>query len=387
MEPTGTETASTSTAAPATTGSESGSQPRFTEQITLGSGGRKEYKRDQPGSGFRLSEKAQKALNVNEDFSEAGEVEGANTNSDPNAKADTSGKTTAGPADGKDGDQEKGTPEGEQPSVSKDAEKKDGEPVGEDAAFHAAVGDYVKQFDTPEKRQKLMKDLENGKTFMASNTQEAQRNAEVKKELEATARELSLGEIGNVLKTIEADDQLEQQMELLDEFNGGSDKNPIRMLLGLMTAAKPAAEKRSRELQEIEDREADLAIDNQILSLKRIEGSPFNYGDEAELQKTFVVADKYGLDDLEAAHKIRVSEQLQEASKTHETRIKALEKELTETKEALEKAKAGVVPIARPAAQQNPKFDGNTTFRFKPKEIDMDATRNKVRQKLGLTAR
>ena len=269
---------------------------------------------------------------------------------EPEAGKDAPSKATVDPDKGKQGAVKEGeAPEG-QPAAGPEAEQK----ANED--FKGKIASLVERFHevykTPEERDKILKDLENHPKFTASNTQEAMRNAEFKKNLEQTAEELSIGPLRDTLNEItKAGAEIEDQLALIDDMvEGGKDKNLLRKLIDLMTKAAPAAEKVNAESQRQADKEEDLRLEEMVINLKKLTDSPINYQDEAEVQKTMAVADKYEIADLMAAHQIRAAEALQMSVKNMKTEIESLQKELKERNEEVKALKSGKVIVPEPQA-------------------------------------
>jgi len=211
--------------------------------------------------------------------------------------------------------------------------------------FTQQLLEISKKYDSPEKRNELLRDLDNRDKFWASVTQKSQSLAAEKKVFDDFIQGLTLPEIKNAFDDAEL-------MEALDDWYEGEEKNPFRKFPEILKHISA----QERKAQEDFDRE----LDNQINQLKSIDKKYDNFDEIVKLSK---VADEKGIN-LLVAHELLQSNlkgnteinslksQVVEKDKT----IEKLTNELKERNEELSKIrKSGKIePIIKPGASGVP---------------------------------
>jgi len=275
---------------------------------------------------------------------------------------------------------------------SKEATEK---PVEADAKkgseFFTAVTNKLTELNLSEDDQKAFIDdaLANWPKFRKVNTEKSMALAEREKELGDL--EL-LGGLKNFIQTDKVKTILERiskDPETLESFktdlNGyfGGEDNPVAELLDLMFKAAPEAEKVTTKQKELDDREADLEIENHTIQLKGMDKRYLGENGDTELQATIDVALKEGVN-LLTAHKIRMGESVQAELDESKKKNKILNDELIATKKQLEELKKKT-PAPPDTVDREPekekKFPVQTSVVAMRRDA-MDQAERKIREKL-----
>ena len=245
-----------------------------------------------------------------------------------------------------------------------------------------------------EKQEKFLKDLENYEKFQASNTTEAMKNADIRKEIEALSQHLGSKEILETVETIIKREDLKDFLESADnwfdeqEADSGKSpdqtKNPIRGLLSLLIKKTPENKIHAEETRAISEKEAQLNLKTELLDLYEVE--PEYKKNETTLMELATLADSTGVN-LLTAHKIRSAETLSKKTEELNGTIKTLNEKISNLEKELKTAtqkKPGKPNEYKPGVIGNK--GGPTNFRQphlgKP---DFEGTRAKLIEKLGAT--
>lgn len=359
---------------------------------------------------FELSPEAQAALGVNSDYSFKDEPDSgkAEENGAEQTKTDESTGAGAEKKDESKAEPEKGQPAGENPEEKEKGEKtgekekgvEEGEPEenenldeGEDDLegepdFRDLIIERIdKSFDSVEKKEQLLKDLENYEKFMASNTQKSQEIAELRRQAESVLKKFDNDRLAKSLELLQQDEQdYEDFLKSTDEWFQEKESNPIRELIESVQANTEEVEKIKKESKEELEREAELKLREELIDLYALDHS---YKDDMDkLDKLAELADKEGIN-LIQAHKLQQAEQfteeiasLKDQLKESTAKIKSLEKELKSKSEQSKKENEIKSPDIGLQGQI-----GASNFRYNPEKgtvSSFDETERRLREKFGL---
>ena len=255
---------------------------------------------------------------------------------------------------------------GGEPKVEKDSKEQPKETEGEPSApkkeevsnefdeekYKSTVDQFLSEYDTPEKRQELLKDIENKNKFTASNTKKAMKIADERKQLDEDIRRLesnkkSLEELKSKLDPEKIEPILQniddEVLEYMDDWYGESD-NDIRHLIEHIKQS-------SEDVQEMTEAEKQLAEERSKLEFEKeilyIQSKDPKYKEIENLTDLCKSADELNTSITEVFEQ-RTEKEAKEAltneNITFKERIKSLEKELKELKSESKKPKPAKVP-------------------------------------------
>jgi len=248
----------------------------------------------------------------------------------------------------------------------------------EDGVFVDSVADILLQYDTPDKRSQLLKDLKNYENFMASNTQKSQSIADERKAFNELVTNLSSEEITKVI----ADESF---MEALDDWfdpdkaEGEQDKtlNPFRKLPEMLNYSKTQVEERQKAF--------DADAEKQIKVLVALDES---YKDMENLRKLSDTADRKGVN-LIIAHELKMSNDRAQQITTLSDEVTALKVEIDKYKKELKdrnnkltdkRAKEPLEEETVPGAEGG----GADEFAYKEKSKSFEETGIRLKKQFGV---
>jgi len=174
-----------------------------------------------------------------------------------------------------------------EPEKDKKEDKPESQP--ETTNVHPKLTEALKQFDTPEKQEKLATDLENRDKWWSSLTQKAQLIAEDRKKVDDLIETLCVDEIKSAL------DDPELQKALDDWYEEKGESNPFKK----MPDIKKQAELREKQAAENFDKD----LERQITTLIGIDKKYENPDEQIKLAR---IADEKGVN-LLIAHELQKS--------------------------------------------------------------------------------
>ena len=266
-----------------------------------------------------------------------------------------------------------------------DEKKSDEEKLAENSdaevqTFNNQVIETLTRLDFSDKgkQEKLLKDLENHEKFMASNTQEAMKIAQLSKQLGTDNIEQAVTAL-NEIKAKEDndfDEFLNQSDSWFDDKDAKPENNPVRQLIEAITGSFDANKAYNGEVDLLSDERMNINLQQEILSVKIAHP---DYNQEEKLNELAEVADKHNTN-LETAHLIMSGMNGQTEITSLNEKIVNLEKELKDKTTAL----TAQEKIYKPGASDEK--DGPRNFvpdRDAKSGPNWDATRSRLSEKLA----
>jgi hypothetical protein len=266
---------------------------------------------------YELSEDAQTKLGINRDYTQReAKPEAAKEPQEKSPKAED-------------------TPKGQvEAKPEKKAEGKEGEKVEEEKPVlddlpPEKLDEFMNQYEVPEESRDKIKGLaKNLIQFRTATTQRSQQLADQTKIVKALAERLGTDRVVSAIQKLE---QWADLPEVRTQLKEGWDGEPFNEFLDAMFEAAPKAKEYLGEQKELMEKDRELKDREEILGLKSLENSPFDYKSDDEITATMQVADDHGVD-LATAHKIRLGEQLANEKAISDKKVKALQAEIEKLK-------------------------------------------------------
>ncbi len=254
---------------------------------------------------------------------------------------------------------EKDTEKGKE-SEKSDEETQDGQPKPDeeetedrDKDFQDKVNDKVQNlaevYKTDKERKKFLEDLDNHPKFFASNTQKAMEIAEERKTVDALVKRIGAPELVEAIEAFDKSTDKEDVLKSLDDWydaeSSDPSKNPVRKVFDQFSKSVPEVQGYSTEKKELADEKGMLEVEKELIGLKQIKDSPFDYSNDEELKKTIDFADEYAVKtgnfiNLDTAHRIRSLDAMSSQIDSQKEKIVSLKKELKERNEEVKKLKS-----------------------------------------------
>jgi hypothetical protein len=281
----------------------------------------------------------------------------------------------------------------EQPSDKANEEKtSDKEPPKEqplkdqeaEPTFEQRVVERLKTFEDEEQRSKFLKDLENYEKFQASNTQERQKIAEEKKNLDVLIKELVGEDYQKTVDEILKLDDLKDFLESADNwYLDREEGNPFRKMVEHWRAKNDNVVKYHKGQSEFESERSELELEKEIFEIQKLDD---RYKDTETLVALGDLADKHGVD-LKTAHKIWLSDNLSTDISELNDKIKALEKDKTNIKKELKARNEEVTELKSKVLPPLPGITepaGAESFDYGSPSTGFDETEQRLYKKLGV---
>lgn len=249
--------------------------------------------------------------------------------------------------------------------------------------FESSVIERLKSFDDEEKRSKFLKDLDNYEKFTASNTQERQKIADERKQLQQIIDELGAKEIQDSIDEILKLDDLKDFLDSADDwYSDRENGNPIRKFIETLRS-KSGNVKQAHESQSVFDKErSDLELEKEVFEIQKLDE---RYKDTETLVQLGDLADQHGVS-LKTAHKIWLADNLQTSVSDLNDKIKALEKDKSSLKKELKSRNEELTEL-KSKAMPSPGVVGSVgaeSFEYTTPSTGFDETEARLHKKLGL---
>ncbi|MCP4493198.1 MAG: hypothetical protein GY820_38740 [Gammaproteobacteria bacterium] len=314
-------------------------------------------------------------------------------------EADSTDGDKLGTATGTAEDDKKSESKGEtdpqgQPG-SEGAGEQDGDTGADDGAdeltFSEKVQDVIdariKDMDEDDQAD-FLKDLEKGlgdrMSFVTSVQQKSMETAEQRKQVDALTAKLSSDDVQAVIKAVLELDDLGSFLSSADDWYADEDANPIRALIETLQDKGGKVLEHTDGEAKLSQREADIALQEEILDLYGIDPS---YKEIDKLKEVAAIADEHGIS-LKAAHQIRMGTALDGQLKEKDTEIDTLKKDLRKARKELKARneqlsnKISTDPLS--ATTVGASGVGVNGDAFKTPSSGFDETEYRIHKKMGI---